>query len=257
MKSTFTPVAELHRIDDDAWQIAEQTYASLLDLLRTLPDEDWSAPTDCTGWTVADMVGHLIGAAKSNSSLREMVRQQVFGLRHKGEYGGNSLDALNDLQVRDHVHLTPSERIAELERVAPRAIAGRRRTPAILQGVRLRLDIGGSMQGWGDELELTLGQLQKVTYTRDAWLHRLDIARPLGLPMPHAPALDRTIIEDAVADWAETHGQPFRLELHGAVQGVYVQGAGGPTYSMDAYEWCRAVTRRTTCDGLLATPVIF
>lgn len=256
MNQTALPVDQIRRIDDDAADIAEATYDSLLTLLRGLPTEAWQAPTDCAGWTVADTVGHMIGAAKSNASVREMIRQTVHGVRHKSDFGGNALDATNDLQVRDHVDLTPSQRVAELERMAPKAVAGRMRTPRPLRGLRLPLDFGGSMDGW-DGLTLTLGQLQAVVYTRDVWLHRIDIARPLGLPLPRNPELDRRVIEDAVADWAGNHGQPFRLTLHGAISGIYTQGSGGPAYDMDAYEWARAVTRRITCDGLLLTPVLF
>lgn len=256
MNETALPVDQIRRIDEDAADVAVAAYDSLLTLLRQLPADAWRAPTDCTGWTVADMVGHMIGAAKSNASVREMIRQTVYGIRHKSDFGGNSLDATNDLQVRDHADLTPQERIAELERLAPRAIAGRMRTPRLLEGLRLPLDFDGSMQGW-DGLTLTLGQLTAVVYTRDVWLHRIDIARPLGIDMPRNPELDRCVIEDAVADWAGNHGKPFRLRLHGAVTGTYTQGQGGPEYDMDAYEWARAVTRRITCEGLLATPVLF
>jgi len=256
MNQIGMPVTSIERIGEDAGEVAEATYDSLLTLLRSLPDAAWEAPTDCTGWTVADMVGHIIGAANSNASLREMVRQTAYGVRHKAAFGGNALDAINHLQVRDHAALTPGERIAELERMAPRAIAGRMRTPRLLHGVRVPLDFSGSMEGWNG-ITLTLGKLNTVVYTRDAWLHRIDIARPLGLQVPRNPQLDRRVIEDAVADWAGNHGKPFRLTLHGAITGTYTQGTGGPEYEMDAYEWCRAVTRRITCDGLLRTPVLF
>lgn len=256
MNQTALPVDQIRRIDDDAAVVAEAAYASLLTLLRGLPADAWTAPTDCTGWTVADTVGHMIGAAKSNASVREMLRQSVHGLRHKGDFGGNSLDATNDLQVRDHAGLTPQERVSELERIAPQAIAGRMRTPRALRGLRLPLPLGGSMDGW-EGITLTLGQLTGVVYTRDVWLHRIDIARPLGLDVPRDPGLDRRVIEDAVAEWAGNHGRPFRLTLHGAVAGTYTQGSGGPAIDIDAYEWARAVTRRITCDGLLLTPVLF
>lgn len=256
MNQTALPVNQIRRIADDAAEVAEAAYDSLLTLLRALPDDAWQAPTDCTGWTVSDMVGHMIGAAESNASVRQMIRQTVYGVRHKADFGGNSLDATNDLQVRDHAGLAPQQRIAALEQIAPKAIAGRMRTPRILRGVKLPLDFGGSMEGW-DGITLTLGQLNTVVYTRDVWLHRIDIARPLGVEVPRNPALDRRVIEDAVADWAGNHGKPFRLTLHGAISGTYTQGSGGPEYDMDAYEWCRSVTRRTTCEGLLRTPVLF
>jgi uncharacterized protein (TIGR03083 family) len=34
---------------------------ALLDLLATLTDEQWAAPTICPGWSVKDLAGHLLG----------------------------------------------------------------------------------------------------------------------------------------------------------------------------------------------------
>ena len=39
--------------------------------------EQWAAPTDCPGWDVRAMAGHMLGMAEMAASLRETVRQQV------------------------------------------------------------------------------------------------------------------------------------------------------------------------------------
>ncbi|QGN35418.1 hypothetical protein GJV80_06670 [Microlunatus sp. Gsoil 973] len=79
--SSITPIRR--RID--AAEVATAAYDQLLVLLRTLAPADWSAPTECPGWDVAAVVGHLIGAGRSNASLREFARQQLYGIRHRAQ----------------------------------------------------------------------------------------------------------------------------------------------------------------------------
>ncbi|WP_369820406.1 maleylpyruvate isomerase N-terminal domain-containing protein [Phycicoccus sp. Soil803] len=62
------------------WPVCLAVYEQLDTLLRTLGEKDWALPTPCPGWSVADMVGHLIGAARGNASVREFVRQQLWGV---------------------------------------------------------------------------------------------------------------------------------------------------------------------------------
>lgn len=103
---------------------AQAAYDRLLALLTELTEEEWSAPTECAPRDVADMVGHLIGAARSGASLREAARQQWLGARKAGRFDGSRLDATNDVQVRDNAALTPAGRAAALRAVAPAAGSG-------------------------------------------------------------------------------------------------------------------------------------
>jgi len=47
----------------DTWQMIEEERASLVDALAALPDADWDKPSLCPGWTVREVVGHLIATA--------------------------------------------------------------------------------------------------------------------------------------------------------------------------------------------------
>jgi len=47
----------------DTWQMIKAERASLVDALATLADADWDKPSLCTGWTVRDVVGHMISTA--------------------------------------------------------------------------------------------------------------------------------------------------------------------------------------------------
>ncbi|HSK24456.1 MAG TPA: maleylpyruvate isomerase family mycothiol-dependent enzyme [Egicoccus sp.] len=248
---TTTPIDQLRRIErtTDAAAVAHGTYRQLLELLDQLAPADWAVPTECDGWDVADMVGHLIGAAKAGASLRETARQQLVGMRRAADHDGNALDACNALQVRDHAGLGPAARIAELRRVAPRAVRGRMRLPRPLRAVSVRLSPAGSTAP-GTPDRLRLAELMDVVYSRDVWLHTVDIARATGRARPPAPHVDRRIVEDVVADWSGRHGQPFVLELTGAVAGRYRAGEDGPRFAIDAVEFCRILSGRAEPDAL-------
>ncbi|MBW3659540.1 MAG: maleylpyruvate isomerase family mycothiol-dependent enzyme [Actinobacteria bacterium] len=242
--------------DTDAAGLARAVDERLLADLRVLAPADWDRPTECVPWTVADMVGHLIGAAAANASVREMLRQLAWSARHRGEYDGNALDATNDLQVRDHADLSPAERVRRLEELMPAAVAGRMRLPRLLRRVRVPLDTGGSTAE-GMPATLGLDHLVDVVYTRDAWLHRVDIARATGRELALDPAVDGRVVADVVREWAARHGRPFRLELTGPAGGRFASGSGGEELRLDAVEFCRVLSGRAPADGLLAWRVLF
>ena len=267
---TTIAVDDIRRIarETDAEAVALAAYDQLLRALEQLQPDDWSAPTECTGWDVAAMVGHLIGAAKAGASLRHMLRQQMWGARNARRYDGNSLDAANDLQVRDHSALSPDERIASLRELAPAAVRGRLRTPRPMRRIQLPLDAGGST-AVGSPERLAVGDLMDVIYTRDVWLHTVDITRATGRPRPIDEQLDRRIVEDVVAEWAARHEQPVVLTLTGPVTGRYRQGDGGARLTVDAIDLCRILSGRAephdlaiseaapTGHDLLLTRVVF
>lgn len=246
---TSRPVDRIEAISrsTDAAQVAMAAYGRLIEFLEALDPEDWGAPTECPGWDVAAMVGHLIGAAKAGASVRENLRQQLWGRRHAGEFGGNSLDAANERQVRDHTDLTPRGRIEALRHTAPAAVKGRMRLPRPLRSISAPLDKGGSTApGMPDRL--SLGRLVDVIYTRDVWLHTIDVARAAARPYQPDPELDGRIIEDVVAEWAARHGQPFVLVLTGAAAGRFRQGDGGGRLRLDAIDFCRVLSGRAHVD---------
>ena len=240
----------------DAGEVALAVYDRLLMLLEQLGPEEWSAPTDCGEWDVADIVRHLVGAARANASVREAVRQQVWAVRHKQEFGGNDLDAMNALQVRDHAHLGPHDLVEMLRSLAPKAVRGRMRFPRPLRGVRVPLAQTGSTAA-GMPTSLALGHLMEVIYSRDLWMHRVDIATATGRTADVDRDADGRIVEDVVAEWARRHGQPFHLVLTGAAGGAFAHGEGGTRIEHDAVEFCRILSGRAPAEALLATRVLF
>jgi uncharacterized protein (TIGR03083 family) len=242
-------ITEVRPIDrDEMVGLATTEYERLLALFRALEPADWDRPTVCDGWTVKDMVAHLLGAAEANASLVENARQVVRGRGRVRDDGRPLVDGINDVQVDDRRHLSPAELVERLAAVAPRAVRGRRRTPPPLR----RVPVPGPL---GDPI--TLGFLVDVAYTRDQWMHRVDVSRATDRELVLTGAHDGRIVADIVRDWSAAHGEAFELELTGPAGGHYHQGTGGPELTVDAVGFCLAVSGRSEAAGLLGVPVVF
>lgn len=242
-------ITEVRPIDrDEMVGLATTEYERLLTLFRELEPAEWDRPTVCDGWSVKDMVAHLLGAAEANASLVENARQLLRGRGRVRDDGRPLVDGINDVQVDDRRHLSPAELVERLAAVAPRAVRGRRRTPPPLR----RVPVPGPL---GDPI--TLGFLVDVVYTRDQWMHRVDVSRATDRELVLTGAHDGRIVADIVRDWAAAHGEAFELELTGPAGGHYHQGTGGPELTVDAVELCLAVSGRNEAAGLLGVPVVF
>jgi len=226
---------------------AAEEYRRLGALLAALPAEDWRRPTDCTEWDVHDMVAHLVGAAESTASFRELLRQARLGRRLRpGEPG---VDGMNAVQVRDRADAAPDELLRDLAAAGERGVRARRRIPAPVRAIRMP---------FGPPLGTRpIGYLMDRVYTRDAWLHRVDLARATGRPLELTADHDGRIVADVVAEWAQRHGRPYRLRLTGPAGGMWSAGPDGEEAELDAVEFCRIVSGRGSGAGLLAQPVPF
>ncbi len=243
---TIDRVQRISRAEAPA--LAEEEYRRLLALLRDLDEPDWARSTDCPEWDVRAMVAHVVGACESCASLREQVHQLRAGKKAARARGGPEVDGINEVQVRERADLSPAVLVERFEGVIPKAVRGRRRPPAPVRGI----DVGDAFTG-----RIPLGWLMDVIYTRDTWMHRVDIARATGRPLELTAEHDGRIVADVVADWASLHGQPFDLTLTGPAGGGFRQAEGGPSWKLDAVEFCRVVSGRELREGLLATPVLF
>ncbi|MDV8001414.1 hypothetical protein [Rhodococcus sp. IEGM 1408] len=109
----------------------------------------------------------------------------------------------------------------------------------------------------------TLGYLFDVILTRDPFMHRIDIASATGVPMTATAAHEGVIVDDVVAEWAGRHGQAYELELTGPAGGHWQRGGAGAGttdreyLTMEAFEFCRALSGRAPTAGLLRTQVPF
>ncbi len=235
-----------------AMRLAADEYDRAASVLERLQPEHWSAATDCPGWDVRAMAGHMLGMAQMSASVLEMARQQAAAGKRQKRDGGLPIDALTAIQVDRNAGLGVAELVEAMRRTGPKAARFRRRTPALVRSRTLPGDqgMGGPPEFW------TFGYLIDTILTRDPFMHRVDIARATGVGLEPTAEHEGRIVDDVVREWADRHGQPFELELTGPAGGSWRTGQG-ERITMDALEFCRVLSGRAAGTGLLSVKVPF
>jgi uncharacterized protein (TIGR03083 family) len=234
----------------EAMGLAATEYERFLDLLRRFGPDDWAQPTDCTLWDVRAVVAHNLANMEANASLREMTHQMRTAIGRAKASGAAMIDEMTALQVEERATLTPAELRGQIEAIVPRALRGRRRLPALPRKVvRIKTPVG----------PVSLGYLNDTIYTRDVWMHRVDLTQATSQDMVLTAGHDGRLVAGVVGDWATRHGQAFELVLDGPAGGAFRRGDSGEKLQLDAVEFCRIVSGRNTASvrGLLATEVLF
>ncbi|WP_244976007.1 maleylpyruvate isomerase family mycothiol-dependent enzyme [Nocardia huaxiensis] len=234
-----------------AMALAATEYERITAAVARLRPDDWGKPTDCTEWTVHQMISHVVGMAAMAASVRENLRQnRIASKRPHGE--AEMIDALTALQVREFGRRAPEELLALLRELGPKAARGRRRAPGLIR----RRSMPESLVVNGIAEEWTFGYLIDVILTRDPWMHRIDLSRATGHDHDLTAEHDGRIVDDVVREWAQRHGKPYRLTLTGPAGGSW-GSSDGEALELDAIEFCRILSGRGTGEGLLATQVPF
>jgi uncharacterized protein (TIGR03083 family) len=215
----------------------EHTINSTIEVCETLTETDWALPTECPGWTVQDVVSHLVGVERLLMGDPEPEHQLPDGLDYLRHDTGRRLEVLVDVRRP----LSAQVILGELREIAPERIA------------QLR-DLAAS----GDDPEMmTLlwgpRPLSRLMPTRvfDAWAHEQDIRRathrPGGLSSP-AATVSRDFLFQAlpfVVDRAEL--PPYsavRFDVSGDQQIHQTVGDGVPVVEIST-DWETFV--RLTC----------
>jgi uncharacterized protein (TIGR03083 family) len=220
-----------------------------VDLVQTLSPEDWSKPTDCTEWDVRAMVAHVVGVMDANASVPQFVHQLRAGKKAAGDRP--QIDGMTEVQIRDRAHLEPRQLVDRLVVIAPKAARGRRRVPAPVRRMPMKVEVDKVMESW------RLGYLFDTIMTRDTWMHRVDLSRATGRELVLTADHDGRLVADVVAEWGRRHGQPFAIHLEGPAGGTFAHGRGGEEITLDAIEFCRILSGRATGAGLLTQEVPF
>lgn len=229
----------------EAMQVTNVEFARLLSVVRDLDPKEWTRPTDCVGWDVRAVMLHMLGSAEANASLRETAHQIRNGKRLFKEIGGDHwVDGINELQIRERATVTNQEIVNRYAAVIPKAVSTRRRLPRLVRSLPL-IEMG---EPYGRR---SVGFLMDIVYTRDVWMHRIDISRATGRPLVLTPEHDGRIVADIVGEWARVYGHDFTLELEGPAGGSYSAGAGSEPLRIDAIEFTRILSGRGSGTGLL------
>jgi uncharacterized protein (TIGR03083 family) len=228
----------------EAGMMARVELERFIALLETLSADDWLKPTYCTLWNVHQMVSHQAGAYAGYASPVEYKRQ--WNPPPKPKQGQMVIDAVNNLQVADPAQATPAELIAELREVGPKAIAKRQSMPAFIRG--LRFDFESFLYAWrpldrmralrwpygptfvsfshSEQAMRGLMRLDYITdliYTRDTWMHRMDICLATGRAMVLTDDHDGRMMALVMRDLAEQ----LKAVLNGKTIVYDIPGPGG------------------------------
>jgi uncharacterized protein (TIGR03083 family) len=232
----------------EARLLAEEEFTRFAALVASLSDDDWSRPTDCTGWDVRKMALHVLGSAEAQASVREFVHQLRRGMPlNKAIDSHHWVDGLNELQIRERSHLSNEELVGQLAAVGPRAVRGRWRTPPPMRYLPVPF---GPPVGWEP-----LKYLLDVGFTRDVWAHRIDICAVTDHTMGATAEHDGRLVADIVDEWAALHGEPFELVLDGPAGGKFSQGTEGERVELDAFDFIRTLSGRLPGSGVLRHPL--
>ncbi|PYI68960.1 hypothetical protein CVV68_03920 [Arthrobacter livingstonensis] len=260
MPISATAIPAAKRADSAALYLT--VMAGTADFLAALPAGLWDAATDCAGWTVRDVVGHLVGAQEDILSVRSTLRHRQTGRRRYPSL--SPLDAANQAQVDDHAGQTTTDLVALYRANAPK-VAARVASFSRLMG---RISVQADMAPGGAALRL--GYLYNVIYLRDAWMHGIDLARATGLPRPatdaDGPILEQ-IMRDASVEWVSRRGasrdaprgtspvsaHSLTVELSGEISGAWHLGGEGPQARVSGVglETVRGLSGRTPDSGLI------
>ncbi len=245
-----TPALGIPRVGhDEAMRITATEHLRVLELVRGLGPAEWDADTDCAGWTVRDVVVHLIASAQAQASPAEFARQVWAGRPLTREIGGSHwVDGVNEAQLRARRAWRADELPGRWEEAAGAALAARRRMPALVRALPV-LPLGsalGTHIGWKP-----LGYMFDVGLTRDVWMHRVDVARAVGRPLTLTAEHDGRIVADIVAEWARLHDDPFTVDLQGPAGGRYSARGGAVPIRLDAVEFVRILSGRGVGPGVL------
>lgn len=180
----------------------------LLDLLQDLDEEGWQCPSLCPGWSVLDLVSHLLG---NDLGLLSRRRDDYTGTTSPaGLSEGEFIDWLDALQmewVRAARQISPRLVVELLEWTGPRIVE-------VLGGEDLDERVARVSWAGTEAAPRWLDQLRELS---EYWIHRQQLREAVRRPVDLDPMLLRPILQGL--RWAF----PYRLtqagvELDGAIQ---------------------------------------
>jgi uncharacterized protein (TIGR03083 family) len=122
---------------NDIWPLVHTERQALIADLEGLTDDQWAQPSLCPGWTVHDVVAHLVDVAESTrlGFARDMVR------------AGFDFDRQNDRGIARVKGATPVQTLQRLKQAAgrttsPLAPTGTRIVEEVVHGEDIRRPLG-------------------------------------------------------------------------------------------------------------------
>jgi uncharacterized protein (TIGR03083 family) len=185
----------------------ESTWTSIEDLLAARPESDFDRPTPCPGWSVRDVLSHLVGF--------ELLLRGEPVPRFEGEfpdYVKNPIGEANEAYVAVRRARPGAEVVAEFHAIGHSAIERLRALP----------DAEWEVVGWSPEGERPFHRFMETRIV-DSWIHLQDLRDALLEPDDdHGPGEEIVVnrFESALAYlWGKRVGAPeggvLRVNLTG------------------------------------------
>lgn len=247
------PAAAIARLSRaEVIPLAREELTRFLALLESLAPADWGRRTECTLWSVQDIVAHQASHVLALTRVRELLDQfNPLNARAYLRQGMNGLDAANQRQVDLRKGRTPAQLIAEIRDHSEASFRGRQRFPALLRALPIRTP--------GYEGSVSLGELIDSIFTRDMWMHRLDLCHATGQEMVQAAEHDGRITALVVRD-LDQHlakklaGRSVIVRLTGKAGGEWTVGGSRPAaaeISLAVLDFHRLASGRITGEQAL------
>ncbi|MFC8831836.1 maleylpyruvate isomerase family mycothiol-dependent enzyme [Streptomyces griseoincarnatus] len=239
----------------DAWS---HSIEAISELVQPLPEADWNRRTPCPGWSVRDVVSHVIGLDSEMYGDPRPIHTLPRDLFHVT----NDHQRYMEMQVDVRRHHTAPEMTSELDLMIirrNRQLRNESRDP----GTKVRGPLG---------TELTLEESMR-RHAFDVWAHEQDLRTALGRPgnldSPGALVARDVLLDElprVVADLAQApRSSAVVVDVHGPVEflrtvRVDIQGRGtletapalGPavTLTLDWETYVRLACGRVTVDSV-------
>ncbi|MFI9821062.1 maleylpyruvate isomerase family mycothiol-dependent enzyme [Streptomyces sp. NPDC052013] len=239
----------------DAWT---HSIEAISEMVQPLPEADWNRRTPCPGWSVRDIVSHVIGLDCEMLGDPRPIHTLPRDLFHVT----NDHQRYMEMQVDVRRHHTAPEMTAELEYTIirrNRQLRNESRDP----GTKVRGPLG---------TELTLEESMR-RHAFDVWVHEQDLRTALGRPgnldSPGAYVARDVLLDElphVVADKAQApRSSAVVVDVHGPVEflrtiRVDIQGRGtletapalGPaaTLTLDWETYVRLACGRVTHEAV-------
>jgi uncharacterized protein (TIGR03083 family) len=211
-------LTEKHGVSSSPQLIADELHrqrTNFLRLLAALDPHEWPAPSRCAGWSVEDVVGHVINGAEFHVARLT----SSFELARFRRYGPFDPVTTPPAWLGDSVRRTPAAAIETLRELAE---AEHRYFMARVRAPEDALEPGPA----GRPLHWTTRTLHTLW---DAWIHERDVALAVGRA-PQSPVRSfplMTMYGLLIVGSASAHrGRPLTvtLDLRGAAASPYDLG---------------------------------
>jgi uncharacterized protein (TIGR03083 family) len=161
-------------------------WSSTRELLTTLDDHQWTAPSPLPGWDVAANVAHVIG---TEAMLLGIDSPSITVDRVDRAHVRNDIGSFNEAWVLDMAGMAPAELIERFTNF----------TAQRLEALQSMDDAGWCAEAWTPVGKESYGRFMRIRVF-DSWMHEQDIRDAVGRPGHESgPAVTATLDEMAAA----------------------------------------------------------